>query len=83
MPHGIAQPLATNPAKPTKQRSLLASASLQAGSLACPERQASTARLLVQLAQPAVAVAVDIVLAVLELPNVCVQDPPEEMIGSI
>ena len=52
MPHGIAQPLATNPAKPTKQRSLLASASLQAGSLACPERQASTARLLVQLAQP-------------------------------
>lgn len=52
MPHGRAQPLATNPAKPTKQRSLLASASLQAGSLACPERQASTARLLVQLAQP-------------------------------
>lgn len=31
----------------------------------------------------AVAVAVDIVLAVLKLPNVCVQDPPEEMIGSI
>ncbi len=52
MPHGRAQLLATNPAKPTKQRSLLASASLQAGSLACPERQASTARLLVQLAQP-------------------------------